>query len=395
MPSPVGLIGIAILSCVISMAVFGSLLKASIPGLPRWFSAYGLVTVALVVLELRSHEPENFVVVGASTLLLIGALLVLQGCRQFFGRPPLHGLELAGVGAVLITLVHWTFVTPNLNARVTMMSLYFAYVRFSIAWMAYRFRPMHRPQYSYLFVTITALIGAIFHVARGLVYFSGLAHQTAFFEPSPLNIAFLALGILTLPFLSIGMVMLAHDRLAERMERLATIDELTGALVRRAFIARVETQLAAARAAKRKLSLAILDIDHFKAVNDEHGHAVGDQTLAHFVSLLSQGIRRTDFIGRLGGEEFAILFVSTGKTDAARLVDQLRTTVTACPTPIASGAIACSFSAGVDEFVDGDTLTAVLARADAALYAAKAMGRNCVVVAPSPEGLSVECVEAD
>ncbi|QCP51386.1 GGDEF domain-containing protein [Trinickia violacea] len=395
MLSPVGLIGIAILSCVISMAVFGSLLKAAIPGLARWFTAYGLVTVALVVLELRGHERENFAAMGASALLLIGALLMLQGCRQFFGRPPVHGLELAGVGAVLVGLVYWTFVAPNLSARVTMMSLYFAYARLAIAWMAYRYRPLHRPQYSYLFVAITALAGAIFHVARGLAYFTGLSHQTVFFEPSPLNIAFLALGILTLPFLSIGMVMLAHDRLAERMERLATIDELTGALVRRAFIARVETLLAAACAGKRKLSLAILDIDHFKAVNDQHGHAVGDHTLAHFVSLLSQGIRRTDVIGRLGGEEFAILFVSAGKAEAARLVDQLRTTVTASPAPAGSSAIACSFSAGVDEFGDGDTLTAVLARADAALYAAKAMGRNCVVVAPSPEGLSVECMEAD
>jgi len=395
MLSPVGLVGIAILSCVISMAVFGSLLKAAIPGLTRWFSAYGLVTVALVVLELRGHEPESFAVIGASALLLISALLIVQGCRHFFGRPPVDGLELAGVAAVLVGLIYWTFVAPNLNARVTAMSLYFAYARFAIAWMAYRFRPLHRPKYSYLFLTITALAGAIFHLARGLAYFSGLAHQTAFLEPSQLNVAFLALGILTLPFLSIGMVMLAHDRLAERMERLATIDELTGALVRRAFIARVETLLVAARAGKRKLSLAILDIDHFKAVNDQHGHAAGDHTLAHFVSLLSQGTRRTDVIGRLGGEEFAILFVSTGKADAARLVDQLRTSVTASPAPAGSGAIACSFSAGVDEFGDGDTLAAVLARADAALYAAKATGRNCVVVAPSPEGLSVECVEAD
>ncbi|WP_207004643.1 GGDEF domain-containing protein [Trinickia mobilis] len=395
MLSPVGLIAIAILSCVISMAVFGSLLKAGIPGLARWFSAYGLVTIALVVLELRGHEPESFAVIGASTLLVIGAMLMLQGCRQFFGREPAHWPESAGVCALLVGLVYWTFAAPNLSARVTMMSLYFAYARFAIAWMAYRFRPLHRPKYGYLFVAITALAGAIFHLARGLVSVFGLTHQSVFLEPSPLNIAFLALGILTLPFLSIGMVMLAHDRLAERMERLATIDELTGALVRRAFIARVETLLAAARAAKRKLSIAILDIDHFKAVNDQHGHAVGDQTLAHFVSVLSQGLRRTDFIGRLGGEEFAVLFVSTGKAEAAKLVDHLRSAVAASPTPAGCGAIACSFSAGVDEFGDGDTMTAVMARADAALYAAKAMGRNCVVVAPSPEGLSVECVGAD
>ncbi|MGF6934383.1 diguanylate cyclase (GGDEF)-like protein [Paraburkholderia sp. UCT70] len=135
--------------------------------------------------------------------------------------------------------------------------------------------------------------------------------------------------ILTLPCLSVGMVMLAHDRLAERVERLATIDDLTGALGRRAFIARTESLFELAKVAKSKLSIAILDIDNFKGINDRYGHAAGDQALAHVALTISRGIRQTDVLGRIGGEEFALLLPLTGKKEAARLTNRLRALVAA------------------------------------------------------------------
>jgi diguanylate cyclase (GGDEF)-like protein len=128
-----------------------------------------------------------------------------------------------------------------------------------------------------------------------------------------------------------------------------------------------------------RLSIAILDLDKFKAINDEHGHAGGDQVLAHFASTVSSGLRRGDVFGRLGGEEFAILSQSTGQVDTFRLMDQLRVRIAASRLAVASGEVTYTFSAGVDEYQEGDTLANMLGKADAALYAAKAMGRNCVV----------------
>lgn len=128
-----------------------------------------------------------------------------------------------------------------------------------------------------------------------------------------------------------------------------------------------------------RLSIAILDLDKFKAINDEHGHASGDQVLAHFASTVSGGLRHGDVFGRLGGEEFAVLSQSTGRVDAVHLMDQLRVRVAASRVAIPSGEVAYTFSAGVDEYHEGDTLANMMGRADAALYAAKAMGRNCVV----------------
>ncbi|MFT4510923.1 GGDEF domain-containing protein [Caballeronia sp. 15711] len=177
--------------------------------------------------------------------------------------------------------------------------------------------------------------------------------------------------------------MLAYDRMAERMERLAAIDELTGALVRREFMAQAESQLERANRTKIRLTVAILDIDNFKAVNEAHGHAAGDRALAHFSSIVSQGIRRGDIFGRLGGEEFAILFPETPKADALTLVNSLRLHLAASTVPVPQGELSCTFSAGVDEYQADEMLANLMARADAALYSAKAMGRNRVVSAVS------------
>ncbi len=398
LPAPTALIGIAILSCAMSAAVFGSLLRADIPGLPRWFTAHALLAVGLALLTLlvlRDPRSQSLAMLAAFVLLVSAALLFLQGCRQFFGRPPSRLPEYAAFGAVLLGLFYWTRVSPDIDARGALLSAWFAYLRFAVGWTAYRFRPPHRPRYSYLFVSIAAFSGGFVQVARGLAYGFGWSHQASFLEPTPLNIAVLGLAIVSLPCLSIGMVMLAHDRLAERMERLATIDALTGALVRRAFISRAEALLAAAGTARLTLSLAILDLDNFKAINDRHGHAAGDQTLAQFVAVVTRGIRHADVLGRLGGEEFGVLFVSAGAADAASVLNQLRAAVTGAPAPAGSGAVTCSFSAGVDEVRAGDTLASVMARADAALYTAKAMGRNCVVIAPSVDPACAESLRTD
>lgn len=264
-----------------------------------------------------------------------------------------------------------------------------------VSWWAGRptRRPPHRPGYSYQFVAVVAGFGGLVHVARGLATGLGLEQHTRFLEPTPLNVAFLALGILTLPCLSIGVVMLAYDRMAERMERLASIDELTGAFVRREFMAQAEAHVERASRTGSHFAVAILDIDNFKAVNDGHGHAAGDRALSHFSSTVARGIRRGDIFGRLGGEEFAVLFPATSRADAVALVNRLRLQVSASTLAVPHGEVVCTFSAGVDEYRTGETLANLMARADAALYSAKAMGRNRVVSAISAGDQTVGTVD--
>ncbi|MGN6087044.1 GGDEF domain-containing protein [Trinickia sp.] len=388
MPSTVALLAIALMSCVMSAAVLGSLLRAQVRGVSRWCAAYGIFSVGIALILAGQRLPPWLGLAFESGLFLVGSFAILQGAREFFGKRRGTAAEYAAVIGVYLALLYFICIKPNLDASVAVSSGYFAYVRMTLGWTVWRYRPAHRPKYSYYFLAIAACVGGLLHVARSIVYGVGLAHQTAFLDPSPLNIAFLGMGILSFPFMSIGMVMLAHDRLAERMERLATIDELTGALVRRAFMERAEAAIAASEASGAPLALALMDLDNFKAVNDRHGHAAGDCALAHFASTVSQALRPGDLFGRLGGEEFAVLFPATREAQAQHLTNGLRAAIAQRPcdqTPY-------TFSAGVDEFRRGDRLARVLARADAALYTAKALGRDCVVMASS-HGESDERIE--
>ncbi|MDE1180199.1 GGDEF domain-containing protein [Paraburkholderia sp.] len=387
--SPVALYIVGILSGAISMVVFGSLLSSGIPGLSRWIAANAAIVAALVFLAMDGDAPTRLSVVAASGLIAAASLAVLHGSRLFFGLRASRAYESVAFVALLVGLVYWTYVAPNVDARVLLMSGFIIYVRLLVAWTVITMRPPNRPAYSYQFVASLAVLGGLVHLARAVSILSGWEHHTQFLQPTPMNVAFLALGVLTLPCLSIGAIMLAYDRMAERMERLATIDELTGALMRREFVARADANLARAKRAKpdgadaTRIAIAILDIDNFKAINDNFGHAAGDRALSHFASIVAGGIRRGDLFGRLGGEEFAVLLPSTSKADAVGLIDRLRAQIAASTLAIPGGAVCCTFSAGVDELQPGDGLASLMARADAALYSAKAMGRNRVVAALS------------
>lgn len=382
MSIPAVFISIAILSCVMSVAVLGSLYQAHVPGVRLWSVASGLLAVTSALLL---SGTSDIVVATSSSLLMIASLLGVQGFRQFLNTRPDHAWEYVAIAAILGLLMYWTFVSPHVDARSAMISGVIAYVRFNIGWMVLRHRPPGRPKYAYYFVSVAATLGAVVHGVRSIAYAVGLAHETVFLQPTPLNVLFLGMATLTLPSLSVGMVLLAHDRLVDRMERLATYDDLTGVLARRAFIARAETVAMQSGLGRMPLSVAILDIDNFKSVNDRYGHAAGDCALAHVASLISRSVRTDDVVGRIGGEEFALLLPHVTKEEAGRLVDRLRDIVATSGSCVPNRDVVPTLSAGVDAFGAGDTLATVMARADAALYAAKANGRNCVVVVPDTE----------
>ena len=134
------------------------------------------------------------------------------------------------------------------------------------------------------------------------------------------------------------------------------------------------------------MSVAIIDLDYFKTVNDEHGHAAGDAVLREFAQRCKQHLRDLDLIGRLGGEEFAVLLPYSNVDDASRAIERLRQHVTNAPVVYEGTAINISFSAGVTQLRQSDSkLDDWLARADEALYQAKENGRNQTVVVPDAD----------
>jgi diguanylate cyclase (GGDEF)-like protein len=319
--------------------------------------------------------------VAANELLAISLLLVIEGCLRFVGRRRRPWAAYAGLVAVLIGISYWTFAAPDFNARVALVSVYHAGLYAVLAALMLRGRPSHRPRYSYYFLAVAAMLLCAGHASRGVMYGFDILRQSDLMEVSTSNIVFLALGILAPPCLSIGVVMLAHDRLAERLERLANVDDLTGALSRRAFLTIGDALLKASLRSRSPLTMAIIDIDSFKAVNDTYGHAAGDQVLVHFAAFVADNLRDGDVFGRLGGEEFGVLCPATPTEDAVALLERLRGRLAAtAPAGLPRG-LRYTFSVGVDQHRRTESLAQLMARADGALYAAKESGRNRVMAA--------------
>jgi diguanylate cyclase (GGDEF)-like protein len=174
--------------------------------------------------------------------------------------------------------------------------------------------------------------------------------------------------------------MVERRQLEARLRQMATTDGLTGALNRSGFLALSQTELDQRIDADRGMALMMLDVDHFKSINDRYGHAGGDQALKHLVTTLSSRTRRGDLLGRLGGEEFAILLPSIAATDAECLAQRLVAHIAATPVNYDGKLIEMTISIGLTMTNRADrSIERIIARADDALYRAKETGRNRVV----------------
>ena len=166
----------------------------------------------------------------------------------------------------------------------------------------------------------------------------------------------------------------------ERVRQLAYIDGLTGIFNRRFFEMRIAEEMERARRYEGGMAVIMMDIDHFKRLNDEFGHLLGDEVLRQVSSVFSQHLRKVDIVCRYGGEEFAILLPQTSVEQALNVAEKLRKEIAAWQFPGVPRAV--TISAGASAYpAHGDGRDDLVKAADAALYAAKQAGRNCVKAA--------------
>ncbi len=166
-----------------------------------------------------------------------------------------------------------------------------------------------------------------------------------------------------------------------RIEELAELDELTGAMNRRSIMSALDSEIALFRRTGSAFSVALIDLDWFKLINDCHGHPVGDEVLRTFAITMFANIRSMDKFGRYGGEEFLLIMPETSAADAAKAIDRMRHIVGGLEWSAFAEGLAVTFSAGTTTTRPEDTVDSLLARADRALYVAKAAGRNQIASA--------------
>ncbi|WP_295449412.1 diguanylate cyclase [uncultured Thiodictyon sp.] len=172
-----------------------------------------------------------------------------------------------------------------------------------------------------------------------------------------------------------------RKRLEHELQQQATTDELTGITNRRHFLSLADAELKRARRFNHPMTLAMIDLDHFKQINDRYGHPVGDQALLALTRTCRETIREVDIFARFGGDEFVLALTETAAHDGYLVVERIRHAMTARPVELLGVPVAITITAGLASLAsDDNALDRLLARADRALYQAKAAGRNRVNV---------------
>ncbi|MCO7515779.1 GGDEF domain-containing protein [Pseudomonas guariconensis] len=236
---------------------------------------------------------------------------------------------------------------------------------------------------AHLLLMIGALISLVGLGMRVLAVVFGEAAEMRYDTSNLKQTISVSIGTVTVMMYAIGLVLMAKERSESRLQHLALRDVLTGTYNRRAILERFAVELERARDEQSELAVAMIDIDHFKRINDLHGHLAGDEVLCHCVRQLQQRLRQGDSLGRYGGEEFLLLLPRTDREGALGALQGLREAIARSPARFAGGDIELRFSVGLWCGVPGPhhSIASLIAQADAALYQAKAGGRDAVRMA--------------
>ena len=233
-------------------------------------------------------------------------------------------------------------------------------------------------------VSIITLIAVLASLGATLVAVTLLNHEG--FGLHAEIAAKLAIGIalvVALPIIwfLVDLLLRVH-RVEQEMRSLASYDSLTGLLSRHAFFDNANNYVSLAQREHRPFSVMIIDLDHFKLINDRYGHPAGDAVLKLFADVTNSVARRSDIVGRLGGEEFAVVLPSTTAAEALEFSQRMHAAINKAVLTFNDSAIRYTASIGLTESEtdSGDSVDDLLARADLALYQAKRSGRNQTVI---------------
>jgi diguanylate cyclase (GGDEF)-like protein len=352
------------------------------PDVSAWSRANALAIVALLLYAGRGAIPDLLSIELANLLFLCAPVMMYAGFRRHLEQGVPVRLLAGVVAATTGLLAVFHYATDAMAVRIALTSI--AHGAIYAAIVRTLGGPAGRSAASYprRFAFWVALLLALAHAVRAAAYLAQYDARVTIFDLSILNLGCFALGTLALPVLTMGAVMMASADTIARATWAAEHDHLTGAWSRRAFFRLAELERERQRVARSsgELSLLVFDVDHFKAINDTHGHPVGDLVLADIVLRTATVIRGVDACARLGGEEFAVLLPQTGGEQARHTAERLRRTLEqACVRGGAHGLVRYTVSIGIATLQPEEPIAALLARADAALYEAKAAGRNRVV----------------
>lgn len=346
-----------------------------------YFLIWGGTALGIQLGIFPSHTPHVFLFVPLFVFNVLVFTLIRSGVSRMFVDPSMTIPQMLAAIGLITALLHYAE-----EMRGAMISTYFMVMIFAVF-------SLGRGK----MIVMSALV---------MVAFSSLIAYEIFYTPQQLILAqavgqwsILLLGLIWFIFVG-GYIHNLQLRIREQREslrdnqshledsnqqlrevmtklaELAARDSLTGLYNRRHFIERLEELVAATERTGGTFHLALIDLDHFKLVNDQHGHQVGDEMLLRFAKAARGALRRTDVLARYGGEEFIVLFSQGDSADIAEVLERLRQNFASLHHDDLVTGLRVTFSAGLATWRSGDDATSLIQRADEALYKAKDLGRN-------------------
>ena len=360
------------LGAVMSIVLY--LLKRSYPpsirGVELWAVALAMSFISGSLFSTIGTLPTALSTTLPSLLTFFAPYIAMVGTQRFFGVRQRHlpwvGLILAAVG----TSIWFTYMQPDYGIRLQLSTAIVATVCLAHAWLMWKKSGKTLAGRIALAVLIGGAAVQLMRFVTAGLYPAGENAMDA----SAQNVTYLAAFAFAIVLIAISQVLLATERLREELERAATHDSLTDAYTRRYMKEALQRELSRCLRHKRQMAVLLIDIDHFKKVNDSLGHLEGDRVLTEFVANIKALLRGADLLGRFGGEEFVVLLPETTLTVATAVAERVRSAMSSWGGPTVSVGVTSSRT-------NGDSVDAVLARADAAMYRAKSKGRNRVETA--------------
>ncbi len=363
-------------------------------GLALWFSSLGRyqkglyyfigLFIAQAVTQFlyifRGVLPDLVTIVLANTLLIASYNLGYLGYCQFFNRKVNNWFVILPIAVILVV---FTVYINNFTVRAVTLGLVSA-AQYLIQFLLVlsikenaikRSKPILLCGYGLVIVLFTI---------RAIYILLNPTELTSLLDPMWLNTLTLFASIPSILFIALGVILMISDRLLDENRELATRDSLTHVFNRRTFSDLAIRELARAQRSDHHTSLLMLDIDHFKVVNDTYGHPIGDEALIHLVKIIKDSVRMQDLYGRWGGEEFVILLAETDAEEARQIAERLRQRIADSTLVINNTTIKMTVSIGIAA-IHGSArpeLVCMIEQADKAMYDAKHAGRNCVKLAP-------------
>lgn len=371
----------------IGIAVGFSLLLVVLRGQPvlrLWTASLWLLTLGVTLLALRPYLPLAPAILAGNAAMAGCALLMLRGVALHLEQPLPLWRPLLMAAAFMACIFAFLVLWPDLGVRLQVFSVFTLLVDGWIAWLLLRHAPVQQ-RTSCRLAAVVFLAEAALYAVRLFLPVAPDAGEDIMRTGTPMFVTYIA-GVMLELARCFAMVLLLVERMLVDLRRAARTDGLTGLLNRSAVLADGQVQLQRLRRQGRPLALLLIDVDHFKQINDRWGHLAGDEVLRHFAALLRHGLQGRDTVlGRYGGEEFVLVLAGSTQAEAMARAATIRTALQQKPARLATGPVTFTASIGLAMDDGQGELSTLLAAADAALYRAKAAGRDRLTCATPAE----------